>query len=303
MTTESEECKRRVRAIKLGIKPSRVDMRAGLIGALAGEPGYRLDQWLADTFNHNFDAYDRAIDAVYNTAHVGGSQLHHLVDGQHSLLGALAAVKDVAADDMFANELAQASEHLLRDTASVSGTNVLYSVEPDTFHKVAHMAAGAGVSKSYLADAMSVNGSELLGGALGLAAAIVVARRGRPEDLSRLSGAMLASSFASANPVLLGIAGASMARALYKGEAKRECVVQAGKGAVVSGSVILVTNIIGGPVWWGCLVGMGTAVLVGKAMDDPAKTYARVTALLKPAQYIIKTAYKAMRMEDEHVHA
>lgn len=303
MSETSEETKRRVKAIELGIKPGRVDMRAGLISALAGEPGYRLDQWMAATFNHNFDAYDRAIDTAYNATHIGGSQLHHLVDGQHSLLGALTAVKDVAVDDTFANELAQASEHLLRDTASVSGTNVLYSVEPATFHKVASVAAGAGVSKSYLADAMSVNGSELLGGALGLAAAIVVARRGRPEDLSRLSGAMLMSSFASANPVLLGIAGASMAHALYKGEAKRECVVQAGKGAVVSGSVILMTSIMGGPVWWGCLVGMGTAVLVGKALDDPAKTYARVTALLKPAQYIIKTAYKTMQMEDEHVHA
>jgi hypothetical protein len=223
------------------------------------------------------------------------------VDGQHSLLGALAAVKDVAADDGFARELAQASEHLLRDTASVSGTNVLYSIEPETFGKIADVTANAGVSKSYLADAMTVNGSELLGGALGLAAAIVVAKRGKPEDLSRLSGAMLMSSFASANPMLLGIAGASMAYALYKGEANRACVVQAGKGAVVSGAVILMTNIMGGPVWWGCLVGMGTAMLVGKALDDPAKTYARVQALLQPAKYVIKSAYKAMQLEDGHV--
>jgi hypothetical protein len=42
MTTESEECKRRVKAIELGIKPSRVDMRAGLISALAGESGDML---------------------------------------------------------------------------------------------------------------------------------------------------------------------------------------------------------------------------------------------------------------------
>ncbi|MCX7001782.1 MAG: hypothetical protein NTV22_00750, partial [bacterium] len=82
MTAETEETKRRVKAIELGIKPSRVDMRAGLIGALAGEPGYRLDQWMAATFNHNFDAYDRAIDTAYNATHIGGSQLHHLVDGQ-----------------------------------------------------------------------------------------------------------------------------------------------------------------------------------------------------------------------------
>ncbi|MCX7003830.1 MAG: hypothetical protein NTV22_11230, partial [bacterium] len=82
MSETSEETKRRVKAIELGIKPGRVDMRAGLISALAGEPGYRLDQWMAATFNHNFDAYDRAIDTAYNATHIGGSQLHHLVDGQ-----------------------------------------------------------------------------------------------------------------------------------------------------------------------------------------------------------------------------
>lgn len=301
--TMSDDCKRQVKAIELGIKPSRVDMRAGLIAALASDPGYRLDRWLAATFNHNFDAYDKAIDAVYNATRVGGSQYHHLVDGQHSIWGALGAVKDVSADDSFAHELVQAGEHLLRDTASVSGTNVLYNVTPEQFSQVAQVAAQAGIPKTYLADAMTVNGSELLGGAIGLAAAVVVARRGRPEDLSRLGGAMLVSSFASANPVLLGVAGASVAYALYKGEARRECVVQAGKGALVSGLVIATTSIVGGPLWWGCLVGVGTAILVGRMLDDPAKTYARMKKLVTPAQRIIRAAYKAVRLEEQHVHA
>lgn len=295
--TMNDDCKRRVKAIELGIKPSRVDMRAGMIAALASKPGYRLDQWLAATFNHNFDAYDKAIDAVYNATRVGGSQYHHLVDGQHSIWGALGAVKDVSADDTFAQELAQAGEHLLRDTASVSGTNVLYNVTPEQFSRIAHIAAQGGISKTYLADAMTVNGSELLGGAIGLAAAVVVARRGRPEDLSRLGGAMLISSFASANPVLMGVAGASVAYALYKGEARRECVVQAGKGALVSGAVIVMTNIVGGPLWWGCLVSVGTAMLVGRMLDDPAKTYARVKKLITPAQRIIRAAYNTIRLE------
>jgi len=298
----SDDCRRRVKEIKLGIKPSRVDMRAGVVAALAGKPGYRLDQWLAATFNHNFDAYDKAIDAVYNTSRVGGSQYHHLIDGQHSIWGALAAVKDVSADDSFAHEVVQAGEHLLRDTVSVSGTNVLYQVTPGQFNQIAATAARAGIPKTYLADAMTVNGSELLGGAIGLAASVVVARRGRPEDLSRLGGAMLVSSFASANPVLLGVAGASVAYALYKGEARRACVVQAGKGALVSGSVIAATSIVGGPLWWGCLVGVGTAVLVGRMLDNPAKTYARMQKLMRPAQRIIRAAYNAVRLEEHHAH-
>lgn len=295
MTTMSDDCKRRIRAIELGLKPSGVDMRGGAIAALASQAGHHLDQWLAATFNHNFDAYDRAIDAVYNSTRIGGSHLHHLLDGQHSILGAFAAVKDVSADDSFLRELAEAGEHLLRDTASVSGTNVLLSLTPEQYAKIAKAAANVGITKSYLADAMMVNGSELLGGLLGLVSSIAVARRGSPESLSRLGGALALSSLASANPALMAVAGGATAYALYKSGQKSHAVVQAGKGAVVSGSCILVTNLLGGPIWWGCVLSIGTAVMVGKALDNPRKAFARVKALIKPACNVISLAVERLR--------
>ena len=272
------------------IDNQRVDLRSGLVASLAGNAGYRLDQWLASTFNQNFDAYDKAVDAVYNATRVGGSALHHLLDQQHDLLGAFAAVKDVAADDSFARELTQAGEHLLRDTASISGTNMLFSLTPQQFDAVAKSVADTGVTKTYLADAFTVNGSELLGGVIALAAAIVVARKGSPDQVSRLGGGMLMSSLASGNPALLGIGAASLAYAAWKGECRKEMAVQCGKGALVSGAAILATNLLGGPIWWGCVVGMGTAVLMGKAVDNPEKTYQRVCALVKPAAYVLRRA-------------
>lgn len=108
------------------------NIRLGLIGGgtipIAMDTGlnlgsYTLASWSAEKFNHNFDDYDRAIDAVYNSTHVGGSSYHHLLDGQHSILGAFQAVKDVKTDDSFVTEFLQAGEHLLRDTASISGVN------------------------------------------------------------------------------------------------------------------------------------------------------------------------------------
>lgn len=74
-------------------------------------------------------------------------------------------------------------------------------------------------------------------------------------------------------------------------------MVQAGKGALVSGAVIVMTNIVGGPLWWGCLVSLGTAMLVGRMLDDPARTYARVKKLITPAQRIIRAAYNSIRLE------
>jgi len=110
---------------------------------------HSLAQILASEFNHNFDDYDRAIDAVYLSTRVGGSKYHHLIDGQHSFLGSLNAVKDVETDDSFLTELAQASEHLLRDAASVSGINPFFSLTPEQFESLAESCRSIGISKPF----------------------------------------------------------------------------------------------------------------------------------------------------------
>jgi len=286
----NKKTKRKLRDIHLGINTSGVDAMAGAAAALAGETGHALDVWLSGTFNQNFDAYDKAVDALYNTTRIGGPQYHHLVDGQHSLFGALSAVKDVSADDIFAREFVEAGEHLLRDTASISGSNILFNIKPETFDALADMVDGTGITKAYLADAFTINGSELLGGAIALGASVITAKIGSSKQLSRLSSALLVSGFAAANPLMMSVAGSAMAFSLYKSGNKKQCLVQAGKGALVSGSVLVATNIIGGPVWWTCLTAMGTAVVVGKLLDNPEAVFNKVQSLFVPAKQIIISA-------------
>ena len=93
--------RRRVTKIGLNLPSSGGLATGGVItqGALAADSGHSLAQWLASEFNHSFDAYDKAIDAAYNSTRVGGSWYHHIVDGQHDILGAFRAVQDVSADD------------------------------------------------------------------------------------------------------------------------------------------------------------------------------------------------------------
>lgn len=278
----------RLRRLKLGLPTADrifIPLDAGLNGAAS-----ELSKWMADNFNHNFDAYDSAIDAVYNQTHIGGSSLHHLLDGQHSFLGAIRAVHDVKPDDSFVQEISQATEHLLRDTASVSGINPFFSLSAEQFDSLAGLCAPLGVSRPFLADALTINGPELLGGLLGLTGCIIAARVPDPGALSTLSGAYIVSAAASANPFLIPIAAAGLAYSLYNTEDRRTVLVDAGKGSLVSGGAILISSLVGGPVWLGCLAGVGAAVAIRYSLDHPDRVIERVKSLVSPASNILRQA-------------
>lgn len=292
-----DDSKRRIRDFGLGRTSKSHRTQDGLIvadGVLAGPAAKPIASWLADNFNHNFDAYDRAVDAAYNATHVGGSHLHHIVDGQHSILGAFHAVRDVSADDGWATELYQAGEHLLRDTMSVKGISPFFQISQEHYEAVAKLVVKVGISRPYLADALTVNGPELFGGAIALAGSIITARDPDPARLSRLSGAYLVSAAVSANPLLIPIAAGGLAYALVKSDDKREVLIEAGKGAFVSGSALLVASLIG-PGWLGLLAGAMTAIAVSQAIDNPEKAWQRAQALIQPAHDVFTQAARQIR--------
>jgi hypothetical protein len=285
-----KKIRRRLTKIDLGLPSKDAIATGGAIteGVIAGPADESLARWLAGEFNHNFDEYDSAIDAAYNNTHVGGSVYHHLIDGQHDVLGAFRAVQDVSADDTWLTELCQACEHLLRDTMSVAGTNPFLSFTPDQFDQVADLVSQVGVSTTYLADALTLNGPELLGGSIALAASLVLGKKADSNKLSRLAGGCAVSALVSGNPFLMPIAAGSLVYAAYNAGTPREAFATVGKGALVSGSVLLVGNLVGGPVWLGCVAGVITAVAVKSAIDDPHKTFQRAREMIAPATHVLK---------------
>ncbi|MBM4141667.1 MAG: hypothetical protein FJ242_09355 [Nitrospira sp.] len=259
----------------------------GVIGE-QGQRGHELAQWLADTFNKNFDDYDRAVDAIFNQNHIGGSAYHHLLDGQHSVWGAFKSVQDVKIDDSWAQELGQATEHLLRDTASVSGINPFFTLSPEQFDSIGSLVSNIGISRAFLADALTINGAELLGGSLALLSCIILGKKVEYERLSYISSGCLLSSLVYANPALMPIAAGSMVYAIYKSKNKKEILVQAGRGSIASGSFFLVSQLIGGPAWIGCVAGFLTAVAVAKVIEKPDKAFEYTQRLIQPAKSIYK---------------
>jgi len=285
--------------LDLPTRPSVGTISLGVEGFLAGSTGHELAKWMAHTFNKNFNDYDRAIDAVYNSSHIGGSHYHHIIDGQHDIFGAFQAAKSVKADDGFTDEALEALEHLARDITSVSGINPFLSLTPEQFDYIANLLSGVGISKSYFADAMLVNASELIGGGIALCSSIILRRKikdGYSSDvLSRLSGGCLLSSIVSANPVLFPVAAYGMYQAFDASENNIESVKFAGNGALVTGSALITSSLIGGPVWLGCIAAIVTAALVAPGWTKTDRDIVRSQDLVNSSQQIYRLIGEPVR--------
>ncbi|EGP5302133.1 hypothetical protein EAC14_13565 [Enterococcus faecium] len=269
----------------------------GVDTALTYESGI-LASWMANKFNHNFDEYDRSIDAIYNSTGIGGSSNHHLLDGQHTILGAFQATKDVHIDDSFAREFTEAAEHLLRDSSSVSGINPLFSLTQVQYDKLASLTENLGISRSYLTDALTINGPEILGGTIAFLSSAYLGKNDKQDNLSTLSGSYVVSSLASANPLLFGAAASGLVYSYKNSNNKLTTFKEAGKGSIVSGGALITSSIVGGPAWISMVASICAALSIKYAIENPEKTFQRVIDLKAPVQSIMRRT--SIRLREAH---
>jgi len=89
---------------------------------------------------------------------------------------------------------------------------------------------------------------------------------------------------------LLPIAAGGMVKAIGSTDDYRQVFACAGKGALISGSATLASNLVGGPVWLGCVAGILGAVAVSSCFDSYENSYSNINALFRPFRNISQDA-------------
>lgn len=231
----------------------------------ASDTGGALDTALAHAINTaNTNIYDKAIDSAYLSTGVGGSRLHHLIDGQHDLLGAFDVARQAVPNDSLAQEVFGTAHHLGKDLFSVMGLPVV-SLKPETYRQSSDwIQQHLGISKSWQADLMQINAMELLGGGLSAAAVVVGARK---KDVGALAETAVSTGLAgtlAANPIAMCAGSVALALALrhcQDPEKKREAVQRASVGAASTVTTMAVGKLLGGVAAAGTLPLIGSLAL------------------------------------------
>jgi hypothetical protein len=262
-----------------------------------------LDRFMQATFEGSATIYSKAMDAEYIRTHIGGGW-HRLYDGGHSVWGAWQAIRDADPNDSLADEVLHFAHEYWKDLVTVRGMPIATFDKEWLASTTAMLNETLNVSPIWLRDLLTFTSTEVGGGVVAIAALLVNLRAKDPMGYAQLVGSLGISGAVAANPVLLGglvlfMLAAATKEALQRsdltsgeritrvGAWAKACAPAVAKGAAISGSIIGVTSIIGGPI--GLAVGIGTA-FVGtkvwtKAEQAINKRMARRFALVMLNEY------------------
>ena len=182
--------------------------------ALASDSADTAMRVLAELINTpNTTVYDKAIDSVYLQTHTGGSQLHHLIDGQHDIFGAFEAASRALPGDSLWQELMGTVHHLAKDLFSVSGLPVV-SLKPESYHAATTwVSTNCHISKGWIGDLLQINALELFSGVLSVCAVVIGCKQADMQQLAELSAASGLAGLLAANPIALCAAAIALVMA------------------------------------------------------------------------------------------
>lgn len=227
--------------------------------------GKTVDSWLASTINTaNTTPYDKAIDSVYLQTHIGGSNLHHIVDGQHDVVGAFEAASNALPNDSIASEIYGTAAHLTKDLFSASGIP-FFSIDKETYkNNSTWIADNLGISKSWQSDLLQINAMELFGGLLGVFSVIFALKKKDVSALSELGLGMGLGSVAAANPVSMAVSLLSLVLA-YKKHGDVSEIWNDGKSGLLTSGATLVVSMLMSPIA-GSLAGSLVVLILSLAL-------------------------------------
>lgn len=252
------------------------------IGDRVGDPSLWVSTALSTDFSRRFTewtewvsesaptVYDKARDAFYNATNEGGSELHRIIDYGHGILDSWNVVKDALPSDSTPEEISGYFSSLWKDMATPQGVPIV-SISRENYDAMADaLKETLGVPKSWVSDALTVNGAELFASSFGVIALALNWNKKDREKFGEIAATIgLAAAF-SANPIMGLVSLVSVARAFQEGRSKQaytEVLNGLAKGGIGTGLFIGITSVVSGPTWVGLLIGLCLAIFARKHLD------------------------------------
>ncbi|MFP6899596.1 MAG: hypothetical protein VCA36_01550, partial [Opitutales bacterium] len=261
---------------------SRIREKTKQTGDRVGDPSLWVSTALSTDFSRRFTewtewvsesaptVYDKARDAFYNLTNEGGSELHRLIDFGHGILDSWKVVKEALPNDSTTEEISGYFSSLWKDMATPQGVP-LVSISRENYDAMADaLTQTFGVPRSWVSDALTVNGAELFASSFGVISLALNWNKKDREKFGEIAATIgLAAAF-SANPIMGLVCLVSLARAFQEGRSKQaytEVLNGLAKGGIGTGGFIGVASVVGGPTWLGLLVGLCLAVFARNHLD------------------------------------
>ena len=228
-----------------------------------------INDWLQGMVSGSPTIYDRAMDATYNTTHIGGG-FHRMFDGSHTIPGAFEAVRNASPDDNIFQEAAGLLQALARDATTPRGLP-LVNWDQDTFNRLAETLGGLGISRDWLIDLVSYDAVELVGSSIGVVAIALNWNNEDIEEFTTIVGGMGMSAAVSANPLLLIVTIVALAKAFHTARKTgdwKEFTDGLAKGGICTGAVLLVTSTLGGPAVVVLLTGLCVGIAAHRVTEN-----------------------------------
>ena len=248
-----------------------------------------VNAWLQGMVSGAPTIYDRAMDATYNTTHIGG-HLHRMFDGSHTIPGAFEAVRNASPDDNIFQEAAGLLQALARDATTPMGLP-LVNWDQDTFNRLTDTLGGLGISRDWLIDLVNYDAVELVGSSIGVVAIALNWNNDDIEEFTKIIGSMGLSAAVGANPLLLIVTVVALAKAFHTARKTgdwKEFTDGLAKGGICTGAVLLVTSTVSGPAVVVLLTGICVGVAAHKATGN--------VSIVEVGQFVVRQVTNAPSM-------
>lgn len=218
--------------------------------------------------------YDKALDANYLNPLLRpdlGGNYHRLFDGGHTIAGAAKAVHAATPDDTIIEEALGTVGALLKDAVTPRGLPIRTWDKASFDTTAAALGDRFGIPKSWLYDINTYDVADVCAAAVGTVAVIFGWNRADTETFAQITASAGVSAVAAANPLLVMVTVAALARAFHKARRGDDytALLDGGvKGAVGSATMLAAVAAVGaagGSAGIGLLAGVTAGVLAHKA--------------------------------------